>query len=112
MATAHVLALEKEAAGGKRFSVVNEPYKWQDWGTFQAHACYLYGTDTTVFTVNAAHAIDPKIPAGNTAYNPATAQHVTLYDTTNTDSILGLKYHSMEESTKAILENFKSKGWL
>ena len=32
-ATAHVLALQKEAAGGERILLVYEHYKWQDFGT-------------------------------------------------------------------------------
>lgn len=30
---AHVLALEKEAAGGERVITSSGPYNWQDWGT-------------------------------------------------------------------------------
>lgn len=63
-------------------------------------------------SVNAAHSIDPKLPAGSSAYDPATAQHLTLYGTHNVDSILGMKYHNMHDTTKAILDSFKEKGWL
>ncbi|MCF1193406.1 hypothetical protein LRR18_17585, partial [Mangrovimonas sp. AS39] len=53
-ALAHVLAIQKEAAGGERIIVAAGTWKWQDW-------------------INAARAIEPRLPEGDTSYNHDTA---------------------------------------
>ena len=63
-------------------------------------------------SVNAAHSIDPKLPAGNTQYDPSKAVHFIRYDVTKADRIFGLKYITIEQATKDILDDFKAKGWI
>ena len=64
------------------------------------------------FIVNAAHAVDAKLPAGNTAYDPATAVHFIRYDVAKADKLFGIKYISIQQSTKDILDDFKARKWL
>ncbi|KIP01586.1 hypothetical protein PHLGIDRAFT_131196 [Phlebiopsis gigantea 11061_1 CR5-6] len=90
---AHTLALEKEAAGGERIIIASEAYNWQDW-------------------VNAAHAIDPSLPAGNTSYDSATAAFPVKYDTSKSERTLGIKYRTIKESTADTLNQFREKGWI
>ncbi|KAH9918737.1 NAD(P)-binding protein [Epithele typhae] len=93
IATAHALALKTEAAAG-RFIVAAGAFKWQDFAT-------------------PAHAIDAKVPEGNpSAYDPSTVQHGVVYNSTKSKSVLGLKYHTVEETTKDTLQDFEIRGWL
>ncbi|PSS37211.1 hypothetical protein PHLCEN_2v944 [Hermanssonia centrifuga] len=96
LALAHVLALQKEAAGGNRFIISAGPYKWQD-------------------LVSAAHAIDPSLPPGNTSYEPSTAAHHARFDASKADQCFGFTratYRSMEATTADILKQFKQNGWI
>ncbi|KIP03369.1 hypothetical protein PHLGIDRAFT_110983 [Phlebiopsis gigantea 11061_1 CR5-6] len=89
---AHALALEKPAAGGERIIVAGSPYIWQEW-------------------VTAAHKFDPSLPAGNVPFDPATAKYHSRYDSTKSQQVLGLRYHTIEECTVDTLTQFKEKGW-
>ncbi|OSX56416.1 hypothetical protein POSPLADRAFT_1068108 [Postia placenta MAD-698-R-SB12] len=90
---AHVLAIQTEAAGGERIIVCSGPWKWQDW-------------------INAARKAGADIPAGDTSYDAAKATHLTRYDIAKANSILGLTYRTMDETTRDILDDFKEKGWI
>ena len=59
----------------------------------------------------AAHKIDPSLSAGNTAHEPATAVYRVRYDVSKAAKILGIKYISLEQTTKDTLAQFKEKGW-
>ena len=61
--------------------------------------------------VNIAHRLYPKLPAGNTEYDPSKAFYVQMFDTAKVNKILKIKFHSKEETTKDTLEEFKAKGW-
>ncbi|KAI9057999.1 hypothetical protein FKP32DRAFT_1290095 [Trametes sanguinea] len=93
IAQAHVLALQEPTAGGNRFIISAGPFKWQDF-------------------VSIAHRLDGRIPEGNTSYNPSEAYHPVIYNSNKTIRELGMKYRSMEETTKDILEDCKERGWL
>lgn len=93
LALAHALALTKAPAGGERIIVSAGPYTWQDW-------------------INAARKVYPDTPAGDESYDPAKAVHLIKYDVAKADKILGLKYRSIEESTKDMVDDFKSRDWL
>ncbi|KAI0078018.1 NAD(P)-binding protein [Panus rudis PR-1116 ss-1] len=91
VAEAHVLSLQNEAAGGNRFIVNSGLYKGRDF-------------------INIAHSLDPSVPkleADDTGYK---AENV-MYDSTKSKEVLGLRYRTMEETTKDILDDFKAKGW-
>lgn len=62
-------------------------------------------------TVNAAHKIDPSLSAGNTAHDPATSVYKIRYDVSKAAKILGIKYITLEQSTKDTLAQAKEKGW-
>ena len=59
-----------------------------------------------------AHRLYPKLPAGNTSYDPAKAVHMLSYDTSKERRLFGIKYHTVEETTKDMLEDFVKRGWL
>lgn len=61
--------------------------------------------------MNVAHKIDPTLPAGNTAHDPATTVYKIQYDVSKAAKILGIKYISLEQSTKDTLAQYKEKGW-
>ncbi|KAL4253690.1 NAD(P)-binding domain superfamily protein [Abortiporus biennis] len=92
LALAHVYALEKEAAAGNRFIISAGTFKWQDF-------------------VNAARKYTTGVSAGNQSYKPEDAVHLIKYDTSKAEKVLGMTYVSLEETTKAILDDFKEKGW-
>jgi len=93
---AHALALEKEAAGGERIIVSAGPFLWQNW-------------------VLSANALNPPIyenlSKGNTSYDPKKHLCFVKYNAAKADKILGIKYKTMEETTKDQLADFKSRGW-
>ncbi|OBZ78027.1 NADPH-dependent methylglyoxal reductase GRE2 [Grifola frondosa] len=90
LAEAHVLAITKPEAAGQRLIISAGPYKWQDW-------------------VSAARRISKYIPQGNDSYNPAEAVHMIAYETTKADSVLGVKYRGIDQSTADILVDLKAK---
>ena len=54
----------------------------------------------------------PKLPAGNTSYDPSKAVHMLSYDTSKQRKLFGIKFYTVEESTKDTLDDFKARGWL
>jgi hypothetical protein len=70
--------------------------------------------------VDAANAISPppklatgSLPKGNPGAgtgHPSTV-HILYYDTTKAARILGLKYHTIAETTKDTLADYEAKGW-
>ncbi|KAL6299273.1 NAD-P-binding protein [Sparassis latifolia] len=93
LADAHVLALVKAEAGGERIIISGGAYNWQDW-------------------VIAARKLEPSTPAGNESYKPEEAVYVTNYNTAKAAKLLGLQYHTLEESTRDMIADFKARGWL
>ncbi|KAH6901040.1 D-lactaldehyde dehydrogenase [Coprinopsis sp. MPI-PUGE-AT-0042] len=95
LADGHVLALEKEAAGGERIIVVAGAFVWQEW-------------------LDIANAIQPpllsnhKLPVGFPSIERA---YKLTYDTTKEKRILGIKHRSKEEVTRDHLEDFAKRGW-
>ncbi|KZT23515.1 D-lactaldehyde dehydrogenase [Neolentinus lepideus HHB14362 ss-1] len=98
LALAHVLAIEKEQAGGNRFIVSQGPYKWQDF-VDAAHKAGVYP--------------ESAIPKGGLSSGyAASVTHLIDYDTSKAARVLGMdKYISKEECTKDCLEDFKKRGW-
>lgn len=62
--------------------------------------------------MSTAHKIEPTLPAGNTSYDPSQAKFEVAYNNTRVQAVLGVKFRSMEETTKDTLEDFKAHGWL
>lgn len=49
---------------------------------------------------------------GNASYDPSTVTHMITYDTSKAARIFGMQYMSMMDSTRDIIEDFKSRGWV
>ncbi|KAK7692465.1 hypothetical protein QCA50_004090 [Cerrena zonata] len=87
-----VLGLLKEQAGGERIILGSGPYMWQDW-------------------VNAARKSSSSISAGNTAYKAADTIYPIDINPAKSVELLGMKYRTMDETARDILEDFAKKGW-
>jgi nucleoside-diphosphate-sugar epimerase len=115
LADAHVLALEKEAAGGERIIVSAGAFVWQEWRT----SLSLHPMDAPLirwfgFTVDIANSIQPsplpghKLPVGD----PSIEKKYTLtYDTEKEGKILGINHRTKEQVTRDHLEDFAKRGW-
>ncbi|KAI0338324.1 NAD(P)-binding protein [Trametopsis cervina] len=93
VAAAHILALQKEEAGGGRFGIHAGPYKWQEF-------------------VNLARELEPALPAGNTDFDSTNVSYPIDFDASGSKNVLGLKYKDKREMVKDALVAFKKKGWL
>ena len=62
--------------------------------------------------MNAAHEIEPSLPAGNTTYDASKATHYIRYDVSRAEKLLGLKYLDIKQSTKDMLADFKERKWI
>ena len=114
-----MLSITKEEASGNRIIINAGAFKWQDFGESSMfsncrgrsekdmHAHYGWG-----LTVNAAHKYYPSLPAGNTEYDPAKATHLVQYAQEKQERLLGIKFKTLEETTKDSLDDFKARGWL
>ncbi|TFK23744.1 D-lactaldehyde dehydrogenase [Coprinopsis marcescibilis] len=95
LADAHVLALEKEEAGGERTIISQGVFSWQDW-------------------LDIANTIQPPpLPSHKiaTGFPDVKRVYSIRYDTAKEQEIYGLKYKSKEETTKDILQDFAARGW-
>ena len=112
LALGHVLAVTKQEASGERIIISAGPWKWQDFGRF-SHSCPYKNINLSFrMSVNIAHRLYPSLPAGNTSYNPATAVHLVRYAPEKERKLLGVKFRTIEETTKNALDDFKARGWL
>ncbi|PCH42487.1 NAD(P)-binding protein [Wolfiporia cocos MD-104 SS10] len=93
LAEAHVLAIKRPEAGGERILVASGEWKWQDW-------------------INAARSYGVPTSTGDDSYDSATAVHSMRFNTTKASQLLGLKYRSIEQSTRDIVEDFKARKWI
>ncbi|KAH9838563.1 uncharacterized protein C8Q71DRAFT_704621 [Rhodofomes roseus] len=93
VAEALTVAAEKERTAGERIIISTSPWKGQDF-------------------LNAARKFYTNVPVGDESYDPATATHLVTFDTSKADRLLGLKYFTIEESTRDIIEQGKAKGWI
>ncbi|CAK5277838.1 unnamed protein product [Mycena citricolor] len=95
IARAHVLALEREAAGGERIIVcADKNYTWQD----------------IIDALPPAAAASGKYQKGNPGTGKDVVQN-TLHDNAKSVRILGMKYHTLEEMTAATVEQWSGRGW-
>ena len=62
--------------------------------------------------VNVAHRLHPNLSAGNLSYDPATAVYPNSYSPDKERKVLGIKFKTLEETTKDTLDDFKARGWL
>ena len=62
--------------------------------------------------VNAAKKFYPNIPSGDETYDPEKATHLTTFDTSKADRLLGFRYLNLDESTRDIIEQSKGTSWI
>jgi len=96
-ALGHVLALEKDAAGGQRIITASGGYNWQEW-------------IDTANSLPLPHKFQRGFPEitqveGGPVY-------MITYDNSKQAGILGIKFRTKLETTKDILEDFSKRGWL
>ncbi|KAJ3991934.1 D-lactaldehyde dehydrogenase [Lentinula boryana] len=98
VALAHVLALQKEEAGGERLIILEGDFSYQDF-------------------IDAANALDPTpipshtdLPKGSPGKK---GKPIFPYDASKAPKILGpeLVYHTKEETTKEMLADFERRRW-
>ncbi|KAJ7813659.1 D-lactaldehyde dehydrogenase [Mycena olivaceomarginata] len=92
IALAHVLALQKQEAGGERTIISAGAFKWQDWldaAPAESKSKYQKGTPG----------------AGKDAVHPV------RYDASKSKRILGMQYRSMEETAEAVVDDYEQRGW-
>ena len=109
---AHVLAIQKEAAGGQRIIVAAGPWKWQDWRKFTPSERAERHLTNILLPVNAARTINDKLPVGNGAYDAGKVVHYITYSSTKSKDILGLKFRTLKETTKDMMSEFQEQGLL
>ena len=102
---AHVRALQRESAAGRRIIVSAGPYKFQDWGkSVQVVFVCIY---ITILAVSIAHSINGKLPVGNTSFDPANPGYKYRYDASLATEILGMDYRSKDQTTRDVLEQLQ-----
>ncbi|KDR70025.1 hypothetical protein GALMADRAFT_255392 [Galerina marginata CBS 339.88] len=97
-ALAHVLALEKEEAGGERIITSGGGYNWQEW---------LEAANSLSSSPLPSHKLNkgfPEILESERVY------HIS-YDKSKEQKILGIKFHTKVETSKDTLEDFAKRGW-
>ncbi|KAF8880899.1 hypothetical protein CPB84DRAFT_1851713 [Gymnopilus junonius] len=95
---AHVLALEKEAAGGERIITTAGSFNWQEWITV------ANSLPSSVYPNHKLPTGIPELFTSETVYN-------IIYDKSKEERILAIKFHTKEETTKDTLEDFAKRGW-
>ncbi|KAJ3854684.1 D-lactaldehyde dehydrogenase [Lentinula lateritia] len=100
VALAHVLALQKEKAGGERLIILEGDFSYQDF-------------------IDSANALSPSpipshtdMPKGNPGAGKI-LKPIFPYDASKAPKILGpeLVYHTKEETTRDTLADFERRGW-
>ncbi|KAG2007029.1 D-lactaldehyde dehydrogenase [Coprinopsis cinerea AmutBmut pab1-1] len=91
VAQGHVLALQKEAAGGERIILSEGSFVWQDW-------------------VDVANKFKSKreLPKGMPEIERV---YKFQMDASKATRILGITYRSKEDTMKDLLEDFERRGW-
>ena len=99
VAEAHVRALERSEAGGKRIVVAGGSFVWQDF-------------------LDAANKLTPSPWLGHTSVRPLAvgqpgepAHRRITFDTRRCEELLGLKYRSVSETARDILADYEARGW-
>ncbi|KAJ4470790.1 D-lactaldehyde dehydrogenase [Lentinula aciculospora] len=116
VALAHVLAFQKEKAGGERLIILEGDFSYQDFTYISDQP-----TKTKFFydSVDAANALSPSpipshmdFPKGNPGAGKK-GKPIFPYDASKAPRILGpeLVYHTKEETTRDMLADFERRGW-
>ena len=68
--------------------------------------------DNTFLAVDAARRYAEQIPRGNPSYSIEDAVFLSRYSADKSKKVLGLEYRRLEEMTKDIVDDLRSRGWL
>ncbi|KAI0777495.1 NAD-P-binding protein [Trametes elegans] len=93
LATAEVLALITPDAGGERFIISGGHASWREF-------------------INAARRYSDRIPKSDDSCDSSEVEYPFSYNTEKGRRVLGIKYHTIEETTRDGVEDMKTKGWL
>lgn len=126
IALAHVLALQKNEAGGERLLISKGEFVYQDFSTsvylFRLSSAVENDFDPTtnhIPAVDTANALSPSpipshtdLPKGKPGAGKDFVPKI-VYDPSKASKILGpeLVYHTIEETTRDILADFEKRGW-
>ncbi|TFK38834.1 D-lactaldehyde dehydrogenase [Crucibulum laeve] len=97
LAQAHVLALQREDAGGERIIVCAGRGTWQDW-VDAANAVFPPPTSPV------SHPLPKGVPGVQGIF-------LMQYDASKADRVLGMKYRTREETVRDTLLDFGRRGW-
>ncbi|KAI0746587.1 NAD(P)-binding protein [Daedaleopsis nitida] len=93
LARGHFLGLTVPEAGGERLLISGHRYVWQHF-------------------VDVAHRWDEKLPAGDPSFKEDGVVYSVEYNREKSQRVLGMKYRTLEETTKDTLEDYRGRGWL
>ncbi|KAJ7679549.1 D-lactaldehyde dehydrogenase [Mycena polygramma] len=91
LASAHVLALQTEAAGGERIIIAAGAFKWQEW-LIEVPQPSKYNKPT------------PTAKGAETT-------HLLQYDNTKSTKLLGLGYKTIKDTLPDVLADWEARGW-
>ncbi|KAJ8522802.1 hypothetical protein ONZ45_g648 [Pleurotus djamor] len=116
LAEAHVRALEIPEAGSERVIISAGPYVWQDWRKF-IHLYHLYRLIDR-YPVDAANTLTPPVSlpgelkvTGGVPGSGAGATHKIVFDNSKAAKVFGLRYHTMQETVRSVLDDIRRRGW-
>ncbi|KAF8959881.1 D-lactaldehyde dehydrogenase [Flammula alnicola] len=96
IAAAHVIALEREAAGGERIIVASGTTTWQD-------------LRNLIYSLKPEYYTSGVLPRGTPDLETVV---LSIYNTDKSKKILGLEYRSLTEVITDLLTDFEARGWL
>ena len=117
LARAHVLALTVPEAGDERLIIRGGSYVWQQFGEYSfedmRETTWTQISHDRIFrAVDAARRYAEQIPPGNPSYSIEDAVFLSRYSADKSKKVLGLEYRRLEEMTKDIVDDLRSRGWL
>ena len=63
-------------------------------------------------TALVTHKLNPALPNEEPSYDPAKTTYIAIFANEKARGYLSIDFHTMEETTKDILDDFKARGWL
>jgi nucleoside-diphosphate-sugar epimerase len=115
VAEAHARSFERADLRGERVIVYAGPFIWQEFGTCAPFVRGISVVDSkAVRIVDIVNKIAPSVWPGHEILKGFPIEEKAYrvrYSTEKQERLLGLKYHTKEETTRDILEDFKKRGW-
>ena len=98
LAKAHIIALEKEEAGGERILVASPSTPNQEFIEAAKRAAASLGV--------------AGVQTGVQNYDPANVTRVVRFSRAKRDRILGIEMTSVDDTVRDTIANFKERGWV